>query len=78
MTAARDSEGQELVVAPDGSIPAEQVARLGVEPGAHLRVVSEPGQARGSSIAGRLTWPDLPWEDFERASLLARADVHRA
>ncbi len=36
-----DAEGHELVVADDGSIPADQVARLGLRPGSHLRVVLE-------------------------------------
>jgi hypothetical protein len=39
-----DAEGHELVVADDGSIPAEQVAQLGLGPGSHVRVVVEtPG-----------------------------------
>lgn len=70
-------ESQELVVADDGSIPAEQISRLGLRPGTHLRVVPEPLAPTGS-IAGRLTsWPDLAWEDFERASRLAQADAGR-
>ena len=70
-------ESQELVVADDGSIPAEQISRLGLRPGMHLRAVLEPLAPTGS-IAGRLTsWPDLEWEDFERASILAQADAGR-
>jgi len=50
-----------------------------VRPGAHLRVIVEQaGQVHGS-IAGRLTsWPDVTWEDFERASVLAQADLSRS
>ena len=70
-------ESQELVVADDGSIPAEQISRLGLRPGTHLRVVPQTSAPTGS-IAGRLTsWPDLAWEDFERASRLAQADAGR-
>jgi hypothetical protein len=57
MSSANASEGWELVVGPDGSIPAEQLSRLGVSPGAHLRVVPEPAQGAdkaGKSLAGRL------------------------
>ncbi len=64
----------ELVVAPDGSIPAIELARVGLQPGTHLRVVPElPAQ---TSIEGQL--PDLPaltWNDFERASQLAKSDL---
>jgi hypothetical protein len=34
MNAANEHGGHELVVAADGSIPADQLARLGVTPGA--------------------------------------------
>lgn len=71
--------GHELVVAPDGSIPADQLKRLGVAPGAHLRVVETPASRPGGSFAGSL--PDLAevtWEDFERASKLAREDAGSA
>ncbi len=68
---------KELVVAEDGSISADQLASLGLRPGAHLRVVStdEPSVAP-SGLAGSL--PDLPdfdWDAFERASELARQDL---
>lgn len=76
MSMAGGSGGHELVVADDGSIPAEQIARLGVGPGTHLRVVADEPPAAQGSIAGRLTsWPDVSWEDFERASQLARSDL---
>lgn len=75
----RGPEGHELVVADDGSIPAEQIRRLGVRPGTHLRVVAEQTPRTEDSIAGRLTsWPELTWEDFERASRLAQADLRRS
>ncbi len=66
----------ELVVAEDGSIPAEQIARIGAHPGTHLRVVIEHPNEPAGSIAGQLKgWPDVSWEDFERASRMARADL---
>lgn len=63
----------ELIVAPDGSIPAEQLERLGVSPGTHLRVIQtdQPG-----ALAGSLPkLPDLTWEEFEQASALAAHDL---
>lgn len=76
---ASGPKGHELVVADDGSIPAEQITRLGMWPGMHLRVVAEQPPDTKGSISGRLTsWPDLTWEDFERASQLAQADLHRS
>jgi len=68
---------KELVVAEDGSIPAEQLARLGLRPGAHLRVVEATRPVeQGRGLRGSLPdFPDLDWDDFERASELARRDV---
>jgi hypothetical protein len=66
----------ELVVADDGSIPAEQLAHLGIRPGTHLRVVATPERAGDTGLAGSLpNLPDVDWEDFERASELARHDA---
>lgn len=79
MSTAGDPESHELVVADDGSIPAEQITRLGVQPGTHLRVVAEVPPKAKASIAGRLTtWPEVGWEDFEQASELAQADLEGA
>jgi hypothetical protein len=76
MSIASGPEGHELVVADDGSIPAEQIARLGMRPGTHLRVVAELPPAPDATIAGRLmSWPQVSWEDFERASQLAQGDL---
>ena len=36
----------ELVVAVDGSIPADQLTRLGIRPGARLRLVEADGAIR--------------------------------
>lgn len=79
MSMAGGPEGHDLVVADDGSIPAQQLRRLGVRPGAHLRVVAgQPPDAQGNSLVGRLaSWPDVTWEDFERGSQLAQADLDR-
>ncbi len=66
----------ELIVAADGSIPADQLAHLGVAPGAHLRVVKATPASSVSGFAGSLhDFPDLSWEDFERGSELARSDL---
>lgn len=74
--AANEHTDHELVVAADGSIPADQLKRLGVRPGTHLRVVETPAARQGGSFAGSLPdFPELTWGDFERASELAREDV---
>ncbi len=76
MSAANSPHEFDLVVGEDGSIPAEQVAALGLRPGTHLRVVPTTADRAPASIAGRLTsWPDVSWEEFERASELAKADL---
>jgi hypothetical protein len=69
--------GRELVVADDGSIPADQIARLGLRPGAHLQVIeSGPTATEPSSLAGSFPdFPDLDWEAFERGSTLERSDL---
>lgn len=65
------------MVGEDGSIPAEQLARLGLNPGAHLRVVEATSIPTGiDDLEGSLEdLPDIEWEDFERASELARRDL---
>ena len=76
MAANERHTAHELVVASDGSIPADQLARLGVGPGAHLRVVQTP--ATGDSFAGSLpNLPDLTWEDFEKASAQRAEELRR-
>ena len=69
--------GKELVVAADGSIPADQIARLGFRPGAHLGVIeSGPAASEPSGLAGSLPdFPDLDWDAFKRGSNLARSDL---
>ena len=69
--------GKDLVVADDGSIPADQIARLGLRPGALLRVIeSGPVASEPSGLAGSLPdFPDLDWEAFARGSTLARSDL---
>ena len=74
---ATDPTEKELVVADDGSIPADQIASLGLRPGAHLRVVetSQPAD-EATGLGGSLrSLPDLDWDAFERASELARRDL---
>ncbi len=68
---------KELVVAEDGSIPADQLESLGLRPGTHLRVVSaNEAYVAPSGLAGSLPdLPDIDWEDFERASELALQDL---
>jgi len=70
---AANEKPYDLVVGPDGSIPADQVARLGVAPGAHLRVVPT---VQAPSLPE--DFPDLSWEDFEQASKLAADDLTAA
>ena len=58
ITGTADTSGShELTVGPNGSISADQIARLGFHAGSHLRVVVRPGDegrpARGS-LAGVL------------------------
>lgn len=75
MSSLGDLSNNELVVADDGSIPADQLRRLGVLPGTHLRVVESATGNKIASLAGSLPdLPDLSWEDFERASALAGQD----
>jgi hypothetical protein len=76
MSISSGAPEHELVAADDGSIPAEQIARIGARPGTHLRVVTDVTNESAGSIAGRLkSWPDVSWDDFERASRLARTDL---
>lgn len=71
-----DQSRHELVVADDGSIPAEQLRNFGFLPGAHLRVVEATAEPASDRLAGSLPdLPDLAWEDFERGSELARRDA---
>jgi hypothetical protein len=79
MSAAREPTEQELVVAADGSIPADELARLGLRAGAHLRVVQAGPAKPAKTLAGSLPdFPDLSWEDFVRASRLAQQDFTAA
>jgi hypothetical protein len=58
------------------SVPADQLRKLGLLPGAHLRVVEAVVAPSGGRLAGSLPeLPDLAWEDFERGSELARRDA---
>jgi hypothetical protein len=63
MSMASGAAEHEFVVADDGSIPAEQIACIGVRPGTHLRVATEHPNESAGSIARRLkNWPDVRWE----------------
>jgi len=77
VTSVDPSPEKDLVVAADGSIPADQVARAGLRPGEHLRVIqSSPAAGDTAGLAGSLPdLPDLDWAAFERASTLARSDL---
>ena len=76
MSVAEPSAEKELVVAEDGSIPADQLACLGLGPGAHLRVVAAAASSDAGDLEGSLPGlPDLDWADFERGSELARRDL---
>ncbi len=56
-----DAEGFHVVVAEDGSVPASELARLGLPPGTHLRLVPEPRRAPRGRTAGALA-ASLPAE----------------
>lgn len=75
--AEQHAQDHELVVAADGSIPADQLAKLGVSPGQHLRVVPVPARsAESSSLSGSLpNLGQLTWDDFKRGSGLASSDL---
>jgi hypothetical protein len=76
VSALGNDNPRELVVAGDGSIPADQLRKLGLLPGAHLRVVETVVASSGGRLAGSLPeFADLAWEDFERGSELARGDA---
>ncbi len=69
--------GFEVVVGTDGGIAPEELARHGVRPGAHLRIVAQterpPIRPAYGALRGQL--PEVSWEDFEAASRLAVEDV---
>lgn len=69
--AADPTVAKKLVVAEDGSIPADQLAGLGLRPGAHLRVVAEDSPVAPVGLAGSLPdLPDMGWDAFKRASVI--------
>lgn len=51
---AGDAGGFHVVVAEDGSLPASELARLGLRPGEHLRLVPEQRPATRRRMAGAL------------------------
>ena len=74
-TAGAD-QGYDVVVAGGGSIPAEQLAALGVHPGSHLRVIPAEQAVATPVFRGSLKgFPEPSWEDFELASEVARSDL---
>ena len=78
-SAEQHREALDLVVGADGSgvVDAAQLARWGLEPGTHLRVVpvtSTAPTARRRSLRGALanaSGSAPSWEDFEAASSAA-------
>jgi len=48
------ADGFQVVVAEDGSLPARELARLGLRPGAHLRLIPEQRPAARTRTAGAL------------------------
>ncbi len=76
MSTVNIPESHELVVAGDGSIHADQLARLGLRPGSHLQVVRTDSDVPSGSLRGLLPdLPDLTWDDFEMASKATQADI---
>lgn len=67
----------EVVVGADGGIAPEELARHGVRPGAHLRIVAQTERPTIRPAYGALRGqlPEVSWEDFEAASRLAVEDV---
>ena len=58
-----------------GSIPDAELARLGVRPGPHLRIVVPPASGNGGVLRGSLaSYPEPTSDDFERAGQQARED----
>lgn len=49
-----DAEGFHVVVAEDGSLPVRELARLGLRPGEHLRLIPEQRPAVRPRMAGAL------------------------
>lgn len=71
-----DGEGFHVVVADDGSLPASELARLGLRPGARLRVVPEQRSGRRKSMLGALagTLPPEAVDDLIRGLDEAKAE----
>ncbi|MGD9530308.1 MAG: hypothetical protein AB7I38_19760 [Dehalococcoidia bacterium] len=70
------AEGFHVVVAEDGSVPASELARLGLRPGTHLRLVPEPRRSSRGRMAGALA-ANLPADavdDWVRALDEAKAE----
>ena len=69
--------GFEVVVGADGGIAPEELARHGVRPGAHLRIVAQterpPIRPAYGVLRGQL--PEVSSEDFQAASRLAVEDL---
>ena len=69
------SDPYDVAVAPDGSIsvPADAVARMGLRPGDHLRLVRDEARGaaprrrsvRGLGVSQVAPEDVLTWEDFE-------------
>jgi hypothetical protein len=78
------NDGFDVVVAEDGSVPADELARHGVQPGARLRLVvsDEPAKSprRGGRSAGKLadTVPREMIEEWSRALDQDRAERRAA
>ena len=84
-TPAADGDGFHVVVAEDGSVPASELARLGLSPGTHLRLVPQqdedepPRRSARGALAYLVSANDVDafekaMEDVrtERAALLDR------
>ena len=82
-SAEQHREALDLVVGADGSgvVDAAQLARWGLKPGTHLRVVPvtpAAPTARRRSLRGALGNASVPapsWEDFEAASAAAAEEA---
>lgn len=78
MSAPAPQDGLDVVVNADGgvTISAEELARLGVRPGARLKLVPQQGASKRKSVRGALACavPPEVGEDFIRGLDEAKAE----
>lgn len=78
ITPAQDDDGFHVVVAEDGSVPATELARLGLRPGTHLWVVPEQRAPKRRSARGLLAGTVAAGEIESFVQAMAEAKAERA